>query len=514
MVGDVVFNVSGGVFTGSMTTPINDDIPDGTQPGPGVCVDGVDLSVLDADLSALDGLSGDELLTLISEVARVLRRAEAVLVAGSTEVAARSDRARGETGLAARHGFSRPSLLLEQVTGLSARSAGRFLRLGALTGQRVSETGLALPPLFPAVREALDAGLIGIDAAEVITKALHDAAPRADVDDLVAAEGALVGQATGAAVPGGIAVPADLIAVQARIWKDALDPNGIEPRAESAFQRRDFWVSRKAEGDLVAFGGRVTVDVAAKLHAVFDAVLTPRTAPQCVPDSPDTTDTNDAHDAPKGHTHDTHDACDGRDVQDGSDDSQGLAGAGRGRPKDPRTPGQQRADVFAAMIDAIARSGELPTISGAAPTVLVTVPAEVLERKNGTGQVVGVADPVPYSAVDQILCDGGAQPVFLDPGGGLAALTTRQRTFTRAQKLAIIARDGPTCFECDIPATGCEVHHVTPWSEGGRTEVGNGVILCWFDHRKMHAGDWKIVMVDGKPVSIPPDWMTRKPYFH
>jgi hypothetical protein len=330
------------------------------------------------------------------------------------------------------------------------------------------------------VRDALGAGLIGLDAAEVITKALHEAAPRADVEDLVAAEGALVGQATGAAVPGGIAVPADLIAVQARIWKDALDPNGIEPRAESAFQRRDFWVSRKAEGDLVAFGGRVTVDVAAKLHAVFDAVLTPRTAPQCVPDSPDAPD----------------------------------AGTGRGRPKDPRTPGQQRADVFAAMIDAIARSGNLPTMSGAAPTVLVTVPAEVLERKNGTGKVVGVADPVPYSAVDQILCDGGAQPVFLDPGGGVAALTTRQRTFTRAQKLAIIARDGPTCFECDIPATGCEVHHVTPWSEGGRTEVDNGVILCWFDHRKMHAGDWKIVMVDGKPVSIPPDWMTRKPYFH
>ncbi|MET0843394.1 MAG: hypothetical protein ABWY23_06065, partial [Mycetocola sp.] len=113
-----------------MNTPIDDHTPDGTLPGSGVCVDGVDLSVLDADLNSLGRLSGEELLTLVSEVARVLRRAEAVLVAGSTEVAVRSDKARGEAGLAARHGFARPSQLLEQVTGVSGRSAGRFLRVG------------------------------------------------------------------------------------------------------------------------------------------------------------------------------------------------------------------------------------------------------------------------------------------------------------------------------------------------------------------------------------------------
>jgi hypothetical protein len=30
----------------------------------------------------------------------------------------------------------------------------------------------------------------------------------------------------------------------------------------------------------------------------------------------------------------------------------------------------------------------------------------------------------------------------------------------------------------------------------------------------MHAGEWRIEMVNGKPVTIPPDWMKRKPYFH
>jgi hypothetical protein len=130
------------------------------------------------------------------------------------------------------------------------------------------------------------------------------------------------------------------------------------------------------------------------------------------------------------------------------------------------------------MIDLLARSGGAPTISGAAPTVLVTVPAEVISNRQGTGLAVGVADPVPYSAIEQIICDGGIQPVFLGPDGQIVALDIKQRAFSRAQKLAIITRDGPTCKECDIPASAAKAHHVISWSEGRKTVVDNGVILC------------------------------------
>jgi hypothetical protein len=466
-----------------MDNPIDAEPPEGTSPGAMSCVGRVDVSVLEADLSRLGGLSADELLTMVSEAAAVTRRVEAVLVAASNEVAIRSDKARGEDGLASRHGFARASQLVEQITGMSARTASRFLRVGAFTVQRVSDAGLPLPALFPKVGDALTAGLIGLDTAEVITRELSQAAPRADVGHLAAAEAALVGQATGQTVPGGLAVPTDLIAGQARLWRDALDPNGIEPRAEEAFQKRDLWVGRTALGGVVPFGGRLTVDVAVKLNTLFGAMLTPRTAPQCL-------------------------------AEQAQEDYEKEKETEGGRPKDSRTPGQQRADIFASMIDSLARSGEVPTISGAAPTVLVTVPVDVLEKKQGTGMAVGAADPLPYSAIEQILCDGGIQPVVLGDGGEVLSLGRRQRPFSRAQKLAIIARDGPTCKECDIPASAAEVHHVVPWSEGGTTDVSNGVILCWYDHRKMHAGEWRMEMVDGKPVSIPPDWMKRKPYFH
>lgn len=448
-----------------------------TLPGDQTCADA---SALDADLKTLGQLAGDDLLALASDAASILHRAEAVLVACSNEVAIRSDKARGSTGLAARLGFARPSQLLEQVTGASARMACRYIALGAATAQRVSETGMPLPALFPSVGNALAVGEIGLEAAEAITKVLAAVSARADLDDLAAAEAALVGQATGQAVPGGRPLPADLITAQARVWQDVLDPDGIEPRAEEAFAKRDFWMGSGTRGGVVPFGGRLTVDAAAKLSTLFSAMLTPRTDPQCLPE------------------------------QEQRNSAQAESS---GRAKDTRTPGQQRADIFAAMIDSLARAGNVPSISGAAPTVLVTVPIDVLEKKQGTGHAVGATDPVPHSAIEQIICDGELRPVVLGGSGDLLRFGRTRRPFSRAQKLAIIARDGPTCKECNIPASACEVHHVIPWSEGGATDVSNGVILCWYDHHKMHAGEWRIEMVDGRPVSIPPAWLKRKPYF-
>lgn len=430
-----------------------------------------------ADLTALGRLTGDELLTLLSQAAREIRALEGVVAAVSNEVAARSDKALGWSGLAARHGYSRPSQLIEKVTGFSSRTASRFVRVGALAGQRTSETGMPLPPLFPVVAQALGAGLIGVETAEAITRELNAAAPRADVEMLNEAEAALVGQATGAASTSGLPLSTDLIAEQARVWKNALDQNGIEPRATNAFTRRDMWVSDRVENDLVAFGGRLTVDVAAKLKALFSAMITPRTAPQFL----------------------TEEEEQERQLRE-----------------ETRTPGQQRVDVFAAMIDSLARAADTPTVSGEAPTVLVTVSSDVLTAQEGTGALSGISDPVAYSTIKQIMCDAGIRPVILDLKGAVVALGNKLRCFSRAHREAFVARDGPTCaFDgCNIPAMACEGHHVNPHSEGGPTDVANGVLLCWFHHRLIEIGEWLVSMIDGRPSFTRPGWMDRKPYLN
>ncbi|HYG92222.1 MAG TPA: HNH endonuclease signature motif containing protein, partial [Nocardioides sp.] len=39
---------------------------------------------------------------------------------------------------------------------------------------------------------------------------------------------------------------------------------------------------------------------------------------------------------------------------------------------------------------------------------------------------------------------------------------------------------------CTIPATWCEAHHLHPWSQGGPTDLANGVLLCSYHHHRAH----------------------------
>lgn len=318
--------------------------------------------VLDGlNLDHLNRLSHDTLLSLVSKAAALGRGAETILAAAGHEVAVRSDPVLGAEGLATRFNYPRPSHLLEQIAGVSSATANRLIRVGSRTSRRVS-VGQALPPLFPQVAEAFRAGMISIETADVITRELTLVAPRADAEHLTMAERALVDQAAGTSDALGLPVPTDLVAVQARAWRDRLDERGIEARAEKAFHNRDFWVRRTAEDGLIAFGGRVTLDVGAKLHALLDAVLSLRTDPRFVPDTAD-----------EGGGSDSAHAVGGGDRR-GDAPATGTStapvvttGSGRsGKLRDTRTAGQQRADVFAAMIDSLARSSDAPTVSGAA----------------------------------------------------------------------------------------------------------------------------------------------------
>ncbi|WP_162924971.1 HNH endonuclease signature motif containing protein [Mycetocola zhujimingii] len=439
------------------------------------------------DLDHLDRLTGEQLLTQLGQVAGVVRAGEAVLAAFSAEVADRSDPARGNEGLAVKHNYQRPSHLIEVITGVSSAAASRLIRVGQRTCRRVSDAGFPLPPLFPVVGEAFRQGLIGVETAEAITRELSLAAPRAEVEHLTIAERTLVSEAVGAGWRDGLPMSADLVGIQARQWRDRLDEDGIEPRTDKAFQKRDFWIARAAKDGLVKFGGQVTVDVGAKLHALLDAVLSPKTA-----DRYETTD-------PAG--------ADG-EITEGSEAADEPIRA-------RRTAGQQRADVFASMIDALARSADAPSVTGAAPTVVVTVNADVIDSKSGTGQIVGVNAPVAASTITQILCDASIIPVFIDPDGTVVALGNDQRGFNRTQRMGMIARDGPTCAmpDCQIPATGCEAHHIVPHSEGGPTHIDNGVLFCWFHHRMVDTGVFTVTMVNGKPKVTIAEWIRRKPYF-
>ena len=54
-----------------------------------------------------------------------------------------------------------------------------------------------------------------------------------------------------------------------------------------------------------------------------------------------------------------------------------------------------------------------------------------------------------------------------------------RRLFSQSQRTHIADRQHHVCAECreDLPEV-FHVHHVVPWSEGGRTDIDNGVAVC------------------------------------
>lgn len=75
-------------------------------------------------------------------------------------------------------------------------------------------------------------------------------------------------------------------------------------------------------------------------------------------------------------------------------------------------------------------------------------------------------------------------------------LGRRQRYLTPAQKLAIAERDGG-CARCGAPPGFTSVHHIRWWAaHGGRTDLGNGVLLCTECHHVIHDDGWSVEIRD------------------
>jgi HNH endonuclease len=97
-------------------------------------------------------------------------------------------------------------------------------------------------------------------------------------------------------------------------------------------------------------------------------------------------------------------------------------------------------------------------------------------------------------------------PVVIGTDGVLGYGRSR-RIATASQRRALAARDGGCCFPgCDHPPDWTEVaHHLTPWEQGGKTDLNDLALLC-DHHHDHHQTGWRIQMRDGRPWAIPPPW--------
>src|SRR5699024_1452061 len=77
------------------------------------------------------------------------------------------------------------------------------------------------------------------------------------------------------------------------------------------------------------------------------------------------------------------------------------------------------------------------------------------------------------------------QRLVTDPRTG-AILDVARRRYQPPAALAqfVRHRDG-TCVApgCSVPARSCELDHVTPWAQGGKTSAANLQLLCAHHHK-------------------------------
>jgi hypothetical protein len=161
---------------------------------------------------------------------------------------------------------------------------------------------------------------------------------------------------------------------------------------------------------------------------------------------------------------------------------------------DTRSPGQRRFDGLLALCDIAMRSGELPDTGGVRPHATIVVPlATILGLAGAPAAVTGYGAVISGEAARTLTCDADISRVITGPSGEILDSGRSSRSFTAAQRRAIVARDQHCRWPgCDRPPAWCDAHHRRHWSRGGSTSVDNGVLLCGRHHEKVHHLDLDI----------------------
>ncbi|GAB3602543.1 HNH endonuclease signature motif containing protein [Microbacterium aureliae] len=438
----------------------------------------------------LRAVSEEELLAVMVTAGRVMRSAEAMLIDAVAQADARGDHAESVT---VRAGCRSLSELVQRATRVSKRTAADVVTAARAVTQRTSVSlGEVLPADYPAMRDAVADSVVGVDGVVAVAGTLraHAGGWPGGIAGVLAADTELALSARGAGGDGAPPACAEDLRAQAHIWALYLDQDGQEPREARAARKRGYTLGVARDG-LVPLRGNLLPEVAAQLQLAFDSILNPKLEGPAVPGAG-----RGPRFAEVGEQ--------GGDGEDQAWDPDGL----HPEEADLRTRAQKQHDAFATILTVAAASGTLPTLGGAAPTLVVSVREEDLVNEQGAAHLDGVTEPVPISVARHIGCTGTLTRVTLGAGGRIVSLTTHDRVFTHHQRKAIALRDGGCVIPgCHIPASWCEIHHVTEHSRGGPTHTDNGVLLCWHHHRTLDTSGWRIRMTAGTPeIRGPARW--------
>ena len=297
---------------------------------------------------------------------------------------------------------------------------------------------------------------------------------------------------------------------------DLWDPRQSIQADYHTTSKRFLTIGQEAHG-LIPLRANLTPEIAAHLETMLNTITSPRTRHHWDP-------TNQANSSDNAHSSgdQAHNSSSGpaRTHSNNSGDPASNSSDNAGGVWDQRSPAQKRHDAFASIITVassaathttnLIKTGQpgTPLLGGSGTVVMMQTSRQALQNRR-PGLIHTNQGPLTISnlAIEHAACTGAIQFYATDPQGKITELGNTQRVFTNHQKRVILARDGGCIIPgCDTPAQWCEVHHVTPHAQGGKTHTDNGVLLCHGHHRHIEHGPWNIQMKNGTPQIKPPHW--------
>ena len=414
-----------------------------------------------------DRLSDEQVVAFNQAIAECERRLGSYKTHAAGQLARRSRRDLGHSGLAARNGFSSPEKMLQEVTKSSGREAAQLVTLGRLLDETdaatkliddgVTDLGgeLIVVPWQAPIAAAVAEGVLSVECGDALRRGLGSPT------ELIAPE-VLRGLAQ-LLIDEKADLSADRLLKAARLERDLVDFDGIRARQQDLYNRGGIRFFPKPDG-MWQLTGQVDPESAAVLSTALDPYTSPRRG------GPRFTDPAEIARA------------------------QAII-------DDPRTTERLALDgllelvKLGAGLDPQKMHPKLRTLV----KLITIVPAgEPVEGRAGGGAGFGIleanGEPVPAATVEHSLCEGDSIEILMTPDGAPLNLGRTARLYTQRQREVLAARDGGCLWPgCDRPPAFTEAHHTRHWKrDRGKTDVDDGCLLCRFHHMQLHNNGWEI----------------------
>jgi hypothetical protein len=219
--------------------------------------------------------------------------------------------------------------------------------------------------------------------------------------------------------------------------KHYLMPDGCLEEAKEDFERRHLYLSQTFDG-MFKLDGQLDAEGGAALKSALDALITPPTE------------------------------------------------------GDERSAPQRRADALVEMAWRLMDRGELPSVGGQKPHLMVSAQMSTLRKQPlAPAAELAWAQTIPAETARRIACDCELTPILDGEAHG------SRKVIPGWKRRALVARDKGCRFEgCEMPAAWTDAHHLKHWADGGSDDLWNLVLLCRRHHRMVHEG--------GLPLAVAP----------